>query len=156
MRATHATVRSLTRRVKGVGHKLYMDNFFSSPDIFDDLYTRVIKCSNVRQNRKIMPRVLDDKALKLIWSNIYDRVRDNLPVTRQGDVHILTYMHRPQAKGNFCEEHWKPKKNLSLLQTKIGIGTTLTKGTEWLLDIQSENMVVEKRSFLPLGPNYTE
>jgi len=29
--ATHATVRYLTGRVEGLGHKLFMDNFFSSP-----------------------------------------------------------------------------------------------------------------------------
>ena len=28
--ATHATVTNLTREVEGFGHKLYMDNFFSS------------------------------------------------------------------------------------------------------------------------------
>jgi hypothetical protein len=40
----HPTVRSLTRRVKWVGHKLYMDNSFSSQDISDDLHTRSINC----------------------------------------------------------------------------------------------------------------
>jgi hypothetical protein len=44
MTTTYATVRSLTRRVEGVGHKLYMNIFFSSPDSFDDLHTRGIKC----------------------------------------------------------------------------------------------------------------
>jgi hypothetical protein len=32
MTATHAIVRSLTSRVEGLGHKLFMDNFFSSQD----------------------------------------------------------------------------------------------------------------------------
>jgi hypothetical protein len=32
MTAIHATVRHLTRRVEGLGHKLFMDNFFSSRD----------------------------------------------------------------------------------------------------------------------------
>jgi hypothetical protein len=36
MTATHVTVRSLTWKIKEVGHKLNMDNFSSSPDLFDD------------------------------------------------------------------------------------------------------------------------
>jgi len=34
MTATHETVRHLTSRVEGVGHKIFMDNFFSSPQTF--------------------------------------------------------------------------------------------------------------------------
>jgi len=49
MAVTNATVRSLTKRPEGVGHKLYMDYFFSSPDLFDDLHTRGINCCrNIR------------------------------------------------------------------------------------------------------------
>ena len=33
----NARVINLTRGVEGFGHKLYMDNFFSSPDLCDDL-----------------------------------------------------------------------------------------------------------------------
>ena len=34
MTATHAAVRHLTCRVEGLGHRLFMDNFFSSPRLF--------------------------------------------------------------------------------------------------------------------------
>jgi len=37
MTATHAAVRHLTSRVEGLGHKIFMDNLFSSPRLFDDL-----------------------------------------------------------------------------------------------------------------------
>jgi len=37
MTATHATVRHLTSKVEGLRHKIFMDNFFSSPRLFDDL-----------------------------------------------------------------------------------------------------------------------
>jgi len=51
MIATQVTVRSLTRRVDGVGYKLYMDNLFMSPDLSDDLHTRGINCcGTIRQN----------------------------------------------------------------------------------------------------------
>jgi hypothetical protein len=37
------------------GHKLYMDNYFSSPRLFDDLHNRRIGfCGTVRHNRKEM------------------------------------------------------------------------------------------------------
>ena len=42
--ATHNTVASLTRGVEAFGHKLYTDNFFSSPDLYDDLEQKKIFC----------------------------------------------------------------------------------------------------------------
>jgi len=66
MTTTHATVRPLTRRVEGLGHKLFMDNFFSSPRLFDDLNGHKINsCRTVRPNRKDMPRDFGPKKLKL-------------------------------------------------------------------------------------------
>jgi len=42
--ATHATVSELTKKLQGHGYELYMDNYFSSPDLFDDLTTKQIYC----------------------------------------------------------------------------------------------------------------
>jgi len=55
--ATHVTVTELTRKIEGREHKLYMDNFFSSPELFDDLVKKQIYCSGtVRPNRRGMPQ----------------------------------------------------------------------------------------------------
>ena len=37
MTRTHATGKQLSRKVKGCGHKLCMDNNYSSPDLYSDL-----------------------------------------------------------------------------------------------------------------------
>jgi len=42
--ATHNTVANLTMGVEGFGHKLYMDIFYSSPDLYDDLAQKKILC----------------------------------------------------------------------------------------------------------------
>ena len=66
MTATHATVRHLTCRVEGLGHKLFMDNFFSSPRLFNNLMRRKIhSCGTVRPNRKDMLSDFGPKKLKL-------------------------------------------------------------------------------------------
>jgi hypothetical protein len=55
--AAHATVTELTRKVEGQGHKLYMDNFFFSPNLFEDLTKKKIKCcGTLGPNRKGMPQ----------------------------------------------------------------------------------------------------
>jgi len=33
--ATHATLSELTKKIEGCGHKLYMDNYFSAPDLYE-------------------------------------------------------------------------------------------------------------------------
>jgi len=40
--ATHVTVTELTRKIEGHGHRLYMDSFFSSPELLDDLARKEI------------------------------------------------------------------------------------------------------------------
>jgi len=66
MTSPHVIVRSLSRTVKGVGHRHYMVNFVSSPDLFDNLHTSSINCCGpVRQNCEGIPGGFDSKMLKL-------------------------------------------------------------------------------------------
>jgi len=66
MTATHTTVRHLTCRVEGLGHKLFMDNLLPSPKLFDNLLRRKIHSRRtVRPNRKDMPSDFGPKKLKL-------------------------------------------------------------------------------------------
>jgi len=79
MTTTHATVRHLTRRVEGLGHKLFMDNFFSSPRLFGDLDGHKINsCGTVWPNRKDMPRDFGPKKLKLKRGNVRVKTRGGL------------------------------------------------------------------------------
>jgi hypothetical protein len=107
--ATHTTVTNLTRRVEGVGHKLYMDSFFSSPDLFDDLAQKKIYCwGTVRLHRKGMPKDLKPKTLRLKRGDIRVRTRGDLTgvVWRdKRDVCILTNIHDPPREGNLRDEH---------------------------------------------------
>jgi hypothetical protein len=67
---SHATVTELTQKVQGRGHKLYMDNFFTSPRLFQGLaMTKIYCCGTVRPNRKGMPQDLRPRNMKLrVWT----------------------------------------------------------------------------------------
>ena len=107
--ATHATVNNLTRGVEGFGHKLYMDNFFSSPDLFDDLAQKQISCcGTVRLYRKGMPKDLKPKTLRMKHGDIRVRTRGDLTAVvwkDKRDVCLLTNIHDPPKEGNYCDEH---------------------------------------------------
>jgi hypothetical protein len=66
MTAIHENLRHLTCRVESLGHKIFMDNLFSSPRLFDDLdRCKINSCGTVRSNRKDMPYNFGLKKLKL-------------------------------------------------------------------------------------------
>lgn len=107
--ATHGTVLQVVRRVEGVGHKLFMDNYFSSPQLYDDLLERKINsCGTVRHNRRELPADIGPKAVKLKRGDIVCRVRNSLSFVRwkdKRDVYLLTNMHSPPVEGNFVDEY---------------------------------------------------
>jgi hypothetical protein len=54
--ATHRMVLPVIQRVEGLGHKIFMDNYFTPPALFDDLFQRKIDaCGTVRHDRCGMP-----------------------------------------------------------------------------------------------------
>ena len=99
--ATHATVTELTK-IEGRGHKLYKDNFFSSPELFDDLVKKKIySCGTVRPNRKGMPQDLRPKTTKPKRGDIRVRTRADLTAILwqdKRDVCMLTNIQCPSGR----------------------------------------------------------
>ena len=101
-------VLQLIWRVEGLGHKIFMDNYFTSPALFDDLFQRKINaCGTVCHDRHGMPRDIGLKSLKMKRGDIATWVRGTLRAIRwkdRWDVYILTNMHVPSVEGNFTQE----------------------------------------------------
>jgi len=91
-----------------------MDNFFSSPRLFDDLDRRKINlCRTVRPNRRDMPSDFGPKQLKLKRGDVRVRTRGGLTAwvwKDRWDVYMLTNMDPPPAEGNFCYDSNSPMK----------------------------------------------
>ncbi|KAL3879847.1 hypothetical protein ACJMK2_032126 [Sinanodonta woodiana] len=80
-------VNDLTEKIRGKSHAVYMDNFFSSPTLFESLRKDKIYClGTVRAYRKGMPEEIKTAKLK-----------------NRGDSILMT-------KGNLCAVAWKDKK----------------------------------------------
>jgi hypothetical protein len=68
-------------RIEHMGHKLYMDSFFSSSALFDDLHAKTINfCGTVRPNRKGKQKYLEYK-MKLKRGYLKNKVKGNLTAT---------------------------------------------------------------------------
>jgi hypothetical protein len=53
MTTTHEIVPGIMTRIQNVEHKLYVDNFFSSPDLFDGLHTKTKNCYGTVRPAKV-------------------------------------------------------------------------------------------------------
>jgi len=106
--ATHGMVLQVIRRVEGLGHKIFMDNYFTSPALFGDLFQRKINaCGTVRHDKRGMLRDIGPKSLKMKRGDIATQVRGTLRDVRwkeRRDVYILSNMHAPSTEGNLTQE----------------------------------------------------
>ena len=111
LRARHNTVANLTRGVEGFGHKPYMDKFFSSPDLYDDLaQKKIFCCGTVRLHRKGMPKDLKPKALRLKRRGDIRVIRTRGDLTAvvwkdKTEMCLVTNIHDPPREGNYRDEH---------------------------------------------------
>jgi len=91
-----------------------MDNFFSSPRLFNDLDRRKINsCRTVRPNRRDMISDSGPKQLKLKRGDVRVRTRGGFTALvwkDRGEVYILSNMDPPPAEGNFCDDSNRPMK----------------------------------------------
>ena len=89
-------VKDLTADLQGNNHHVYMDNFFSSPDLFSDLLDMgVLACGTVRSTRRGMPADVGNAKLK-----------------EQG-----SFIQR--QKGPLLATAWLDKKTVNLLSTNL-------------------------------------
>ena len=90
-----------------------MDNFFSSPDLYDYLIQKKIYCcGTVRLNRRGMPKDLKHKTLILKRGDIRVRTRGDLTAVvwrDKRDVGTLTNIHDLPSEGNFRDEQGNTK-----------------------------------------------
>ena len=78
----------------GKGHHVYMDNYYSSPELFFELHFKeIFACSTCRSNRKNMPESITKAKLKKKGECVF---------RRNGPLLCL---------------RWKEKKNVTMLST---------------------------------------
>lgn len=88
-------VLDLTHHLYGAHHHVYMDNYFTSPALFQELLLHdVYACGTVRTNRRGLPAGM----------------RDAVGVKEQGDA-------KTWQKGPLSATVWKDKKNVAFLYT---------------------------------------
>jgi hypothetical protein len=85
-----------------------VDNYFSSPALFDDLYKRKTNfCGTIHHYRKNVPPSFASEDLKMKNGDILPQVWGNLRDTCWKDrleVYVLTNIHAPPDEENFTDK----------------------------------------------------
>lgn len=92
-------VSDLLRGYQGIGHHLYVDNFYTSPQLFKELLNDgTLACGTVRNNRKGFPPAL----------------KENL------DRSQSLFLKSEMKEGFMTVVHWKHKRDVNALSTIHG------------------------------------
>ena len=98
-------VRDLTATLEGDNHEVYMDNFFSSVNLFEErLQKSVLCCGTLRTNRKGCPEVLKGKKVVRKQGETKTmqkgRSADCIRLVRQEADNLPVYLCRSNRSGN--------------------------------------------------------
>ena len=100
---SHRVVMDLCRNYFGSNIRVYMDNFYTSPDLLMDLHVRgVMACGTVRANRRGLPKDLLPNKINLNKHEFNIAQKDNLTLTVWKDtkpVCVLSNFHDPNHQG---------------------------------------------------------
>lgn len=118
----HITVTNLADCVRGKGHKLFMDNFFSSPSLFLDLFQnfKINSCGTIKNNRKNYPKLVS-KNTKLKKGDLVEKFGHGMTAMCWKDkreVYMLSNMHDPQKTSSTIVAGICEKPNMILCYNK--------------------------------------
>ena len=111
------------------GHFLYMDNFYNSVELFEELHRRLTyACGTFRANRKGLPKAVTEAKLKGKSGEVVWRRSDTLLALKWSDkneVKMLSAIHDAKetlAKITYKgEEIWKPTCVVDYNKKKFGV-----------------------------------
>ncbi|XP_054718570.1 piggyBac transposable element-derived protein 4-like [Uloborus diversus] len=110
--ASHNVVTKMAQCVKNRGHKLYMDIFFSSPELFLELHEdfKINSCGTIRKNRKSFPKEVSKKKMQKgeIVSR-YSLGTTALCWRDKREVYMLSNMHKPPTNNELIGNNSKPE-----------------------------------------------
>ena len=117
---THAVVMKLVDPIKGRGHHVYMDNFYTAPRLFSDLRDNGFgACGTLRLNRRGLPAAIKEsvkkgemKAFQLDTSMLAIKWVDKRVVTALTTIHddsVVTVERRSRKAVGGRETVQKPK-----------------------------------------------
>ena len=101
---SYRVVMDLCKNYFGSNLNVYMDNFYTSTDLFNDLFLRgIMACDTVRSNRKGLPKNLLPAKVNLRKHDYKIAQKDNLTFCVWQDtkpVCVLSNFHDPSHRGH--------------------------------------------------------
>ncbi|CAF0814755.1 unnamed protein product [Didymodactylos carnosus] len=109
---TGSLVTNMMEKYNGKGHVIYMDNFYTSPILFEYLYNKKVgACGTVKSNRIGLPKFDNQKSGQMSYYNTNKLLY--MKWTDKRDVHMLSSIHQPNMT---TLEKINPKTNQNIVK----------------------------------------